>query len=389
MSQSTIMDSPKVENIIEKGDKLTFTLSGVDVSIANAIRRTILSAIPLYVFKTSPHEENKSNIIVNTSRLNNEIVKQRLSCIPICMTQSANIPLEEFILEVEKENDTDMMMYVTTKDFKLKHKDSGRYLNDNELTKIFPPYVTTKGTEYYIDFLRLRPRISDELPGEKIKLTCEISISTAREDAAFNLTAACSYGFTPDLLKIESVISQMTEKLKQSNATKDQIEFQINNYKALEAYRNVVKDSFDFIVETIGVYDNNQLMVKACSVIIREFEKLTSMCEKDELRIEVPATTISNCYDVILENEDYTIGNILNYIIYTIYYLNSKQLNYCGYKKMHPHDPDSVLRLGFSGEQRSRADVVNIIIHACSIADNRLRYIRENFVVKSGIRQTQ
>ena len=64
-------------------------------------------------------------------------------------------------------------------------------------------------------------------------------------------------------------------------------------------------------------------------------------------------------------------------------------MSYCGYKKMHPHDPDSVLRLGFSGEQRSKADVVNIITHACSIADNRLRYIRENFTIKSGVRSSQ
>jgi DNA-directed RNA polymerase alpha subunit len=62
---------------------LLFTLSGVNVSLANAIRRTILSDIPLIVFRTSPHEQNKANIILNTTRLNNEILKQRLSCIPI------------------------------------------------------------------------------------------------------------------------------------------------------------------------------------------------------------------------------------------------------------------------------------------------------------------
>ena len=194
---------------------------------------------------------------------------------------------------------------------------------------------------------------------------------------------------TSDLTTIESVITQMIAKLKESNATQDQIDFQVNNYKTLEAYRNVVKDSFDFIIETVGVYDNSQLMVKACSVIIRDFEKLISTCEKDELRIEKSITTISNCYDVILENEDYTIGNILNYIIYTIYYVNSKELNYCGYKKMHPHDPDSILRLGFSGEQSSKAEVKNMIVHASNITINTLRKIRENFTIKSGIRSSQ
>ena len=45
----------------DKDDALLFTLSGVNVSLANAIRRTILSDIPLVVFKTAPYEENKAN----------------------------------------------------------------------------------------------------------------------------------------------------------------------------------------------------------------------------------------------------------------------------------------------------------------------------------------
>ena len=70
---------PVVEKVSKKGDELSFTLSNVNVSVANSIRRTILSDIPTVVFKTAPYEENKSTILVNTSRLNNEIIKQLLS----------------------------------------------------------------------------------------------------------------------------------------------------------------------------------------------------------------------------------------------------------------------------------------------------------------------
>ena len=49
-----------------------------------------------------------------------------------------------------------------------------------------------------IDFVRLRPKISDELPGEKLHLTCEFSIGTAKEDGTFNVVSTCSYGFTLD-----------------------------------------------------------------------------------------------------------------------------------------------------------------------------------------------
>ena len=68
--------NPKVNNLTEKNDILTFTLSGINVSLANAVRRTILSDIPTVVFKTSPYEENDAIIISNTSRLHNEGIKQ-------------------------------------------------------------------------------------------------------------------------------------------------------------------------------------------------------------------------------------------------------------------------------------------------------------------------
>ena len=67
--------NPRIENVSEDNDILTFTLSGVNVSLANAIRRTILSDINLVVFRTTPYEANKANIMTNTTRLNNEILK--------------------------------------------------------------------------------------------------------------------------------------------------------------------------------------------------------------------------------------------------------------------------------------------------------------------------
>ena len=42
------------------GDMLSFTLSGVNVSLANALRRTMLSDIPLIVFRTTPNDKNKA-----------------------------------------------------------------------------------------------------------------------------------------------------------------------------------------------------------------------------------------------------------------------------------------------------------------------------------------
>ena len=105
---------------------LKFRISGINVSLANALRRIIISEIPTVVFRTTPHEENLANIEINTTRMNNEIIKQRLSCVPIHITDTA-FPIEDYVVEVEKKNDSDTIDYITTEDFKIK-KHKNRYL---------------------------------------------------------------------------------------------------------------------------------------------------------------------------------------------------------------------------------------------------------------------
>lgn len=372
--------SAKVEEFKEVDDTLTFTLKGVDVAYANALRRTILSDIPVFGFKTFPYEENRANIIVNTSRLNNEIVKQRLSCIPVCI-DDINIPVNNYLLEVDVENKTDTLMYVTTKDFKIKNLTTNQYLDEGDLRKIFPPFIPPTGKgEYFIDFLRLRPKISDEIPGERIKLTCEFSKVTAREDSMFNVTGTCSYGFTPDTEKINAELAIRQDQWEKDGKSKEEIKFESDNWVLLEGMRYVKKNSFDFILQTIGIYENSDIIIKACDVLVEKFQKQRTLLNNDEMQINPSQTTIENCYDVTLENEDYTIGNILNYQLYSIFYLDLKMLTYIGFKKMHPHDDDSVLRLAFADKTAGKSQVKILLIKVIDEAISTIKGISQNFV---------
>jgi DNA-directed RNA polymerase subunit L len=60
---------------------------------------------------------------------------------------------------------------------------------------------------------------------------------------------------------------------------------------------------------------------------------------------------MSNCFDIVLENEDYTIGKIIEYCMYAKFFdkeeKDGKVLSYCGFRKMHPHDPDSIIRVAY------------------------------------------
>ena len=355
--------SSRIENLKESDEVLTFTISGVDVSYINALRRTILSDIPIVCFKTTPYEENKANILANTTRLNNEILKQRLSCIPICI-KDIEIPIKNYIVEVDVENKTDTVLYVTTKDFKIRNLTTDTYLDEADLRKIFPAYIPPTGKgEYFIDFVRLRPKLSEELPGEKIKLTCALTTGTARDDGAFNVAGTCSYGCTPDDAKIVEELAKRKQKWADEGKSEANIDFEAANWKLLEGMRYVKRNSFDFILETVGIYENTEIIVKACQILMNKFVELKRILDKDELEIQPSDSTIENCYDVTLENEDYTIGNILNFELYDVYYRDLKKLSYVGFKKMHPHDTHSILRMGFI-EQTAGKDTVRQMLAA-------------------------
>jgi DNA-directed RNA polymerase alpha subunit len=335
--------NPVLDTFETNDDSFGFTLSGVNVSIANALRRTILSEIPIIVFRTSPNEKNKCNIISNTSRLNNEIIKQRLSCIPIHIKDIEEFPIKNYILEVNVENNTDNILFVTTENFIIKDLVSGKTLPTEQVREIFP---ADDITGYFIDFVRLRPKISDELPGEKIHLTCEFDIGNAKEDGMFNVVSTCSYGFTGDSAAQEAVLAKKIQTWKDEGKNEKEINFETDNWKLLEDKRIYKKDSFDFVVQSIGIYTNNEIVDIACRILIGKLAELDGLIEKDELEIKNANNTMSNCFDIILENEDYTIGKVLEYFLYTKFY-ETNILTYCGFKKMHPHDNYSIVRVSY------------------------------------------
>ena len=370
----------KVFDLKEEDGLMSFTISNIDVSYVNAIRRTILSDIPIVCFKTTPYEENKANILINTTRLNNEILKQRLSCIPICIPNLEDTPIKNYLLEVDVENKIDITVIVTTKDFNIKDISSNTYLDEGEQKKIFPPFIPPTGSgEYYIDFVRLRPRISDEIPGERIKFTCEFSVSAARDDSMFNVTGTCAYGCSPDQEKMAEQLEIRKQKWKDEDKKEAEIKFEAANWKLLEGLRYVKKNSFDFVLQTVGIYENEQIIIKASQILLQKLEVLKKSLMQDEVEIKASENTMENCYDITLENEDYTIGNILNYELYAIFYTDLKLLDYVGFKKLHPHDLNSLLRVALTDKTKSVSTVKTMLVKVIEEAITKIGGIKGCF----------
>ena len=332
-----------ITNIEEIKDILNFQINNIDISVINSLRRTILADVPIVVFKTFPYSENKCTIFENTSHLNNEIIKHRLSLIPIHITDKS-IPLENYKLELNVTNNTKTIKYVTTNDFKVKDTINDKYLSNADNERIFPP---NKITGDYIDFVRLKPNLADNIKGEKLHLTCEFSIGTSAENGAYNCVSICTYSNTCDTVKQNTIWSEKAKEL--SKDPDNDIDYEKKNWYLLEGLRHFIPNSYQFKLKSIGIYDNRSLIKVAIKQLIDKCNTFISDLrgESKSIFISESDNTLAHSYDIKLMNEDYTLGKVFEYLFYNMYYKGNKTINFCGFIVEHPHDDFCIIRIAF------------------------------------------
>lgn len=373
----------------ETDNTFKFTLAGLNVSLANALRRTIQDDIPVYVFNI-----DTCKVDVNTGRLHNEILKHRLQCIPIHSNVSVedwiidrpdhNI-FEKYVMELDVQNDGEQVMYVTTADFKIKNKATGRQLTSAEMERLFPK---DKITNSNIIFARLRPKISDSIPGEHLKLSCEFKISNAAENSAFTAVCCSVYGNTIDPEAADKAWESAESRLRDDAATRgesidqSEIDFQKKNFQILDRQRYFLKDSFDFNIESVGIYDPRELCKSACKILKYQFEKLADEIDSRDDLIHNSETTMENCFDFILEHGDYTIGKVIEFALYEKGFAikgAKKTFQFCGFRKLHPHDDHSIIRVSFIEKEAEKSWFKNHLINSCVDAANIFGAISSKF----------
>ena len=341
---------PSIRSLLDDSQNgLSFTLSNVDMSIANAIRRTILSDIDVVCILSDKYERNQVTIDVNTGRLHNEILKHRLSCIPIHIDgtkEEMELFCRDYMIKVDCRNDTNEMKIVTTEDFHVVNK----LTNVEFPTSIFPP---SKTTHRFIDFSRLRPKISETIAGEALKLSANFSISNAKDNSMYNVVSKCTYSNTIDSDKVGNKWKEMETEYRAKNLTDEEIKFEKKNFYILDGQRCFIENSFDFIIKGLDIFSNIKILKMSCESLIAKFNQLNDDLIVNNVPILRSETTMKNSFDIILVNEDYTIGKVLEYILYSKFYTpKNPTLNFCGFKKFHPHDAKSTIRISFVDEHK-------------------------------------
>lgn len=370
------MMNPKITINSEENNTLQFTLSNLHHSLANSLRRIALSDVPTLVFRTFPHNESKVDIIVNTTRLNNEILKQRIGCIPIHITDT-DFPYEEYVIECDKKNDGDLIVLCTTHDLKIKNISTDKYLSDTATREIFPPDPITGD---YIPITRLRPKLSENISGEQLQFNARLDIGTAKQDGMYNIVSTCAYGNTMDSVKANDVWNERKNQLQKDGVSEEDIDFEYRNWLLLDAKRITIPNSFEFTVESIGVFTNFAIMYKSCDIMIQKCKHFMELLESGDVEIKGNEnTTVNNEFVVTLKNEDYTLGNVLVYFLYEKYFVKDKTVSFVGFKVPHPHIPDSIIRIAFESVSSDKTTAIQYLTNAAQDVITTFTNIQENF----------
>ncbi len=347
------MQQVQIDNMNENMGRLTFNINNVHVSIANALRRTIMTNINTLVFRGFPHEENKIEFLKNTTKFNNEYLKQRISCIPIVNNDSLNFEnfVKNYEIVIDEENNSNEIKEVTTKDIKIRNKTTNQFQSIEFTKNIFPPDPISND---YILIAILYPNFNKENEdNEKLHIVADFDIGNAGENSCWNVVHHCAYEFTMNKPKIQEIAKTIEDPLKK------------DDFLLLDAQRYYLENKFLLSVESIGVFSNKELVYKACDYIISCFTLMNNDIRKNRIKsFEQTETNPENGKGMLhlkiqneqdgyfslykeeeffvftLKKDDYTIGKQIEYYFYEKY---ENEVSFVGFKKKHPTEKEAYI----------------------------------------------
>jgi len=342
------------------GNSFQFQLTGTNVSIANAIRRTLLADIPTLVL-----DSNTCVVYKNTTRLNSELLKQRLGQIPVFISdvEEQRMAVDQYELVIQTKNETPEVVMITTNDFQIRKKPDSTPLPPEQLAAIFP---LNPITHMPIDFGRMRGKIAGFIPAEELDLTCLFKIDTASTDGGYSVVSKATYQCTIDEQAAALAEQQYIAKQREENREnmtdielEEYIQYKTTDFKLLDRNRYYKKDSFDFHVVSIGVYSPVVLVRMACDILIRKMQEILDLIQTNQLKIDVFPDYF---YEITIPNDTFTLSKLIEFGLLHLYFQPETApsiLSFCAVKRSHPHSPCSVLRMATTTSSTSD-DVVNM-----------------------------
>tara|TARA_B100000795_G_C22803805_1_gene443527 strand:+ start:4228 stop:5400 length:1173 start_codon:yes stop_codon:yes gene_type:complete len=359
---------------------LKFHVEHTDSSFLNAIRRIMMGQVPTIGFRTEYGKESDIKILKNTAALHNEFLAHRLSLLPIHYnyTKIDEFDSNKLLFILQKKNNTNRIMDVTTEDIDVKDisKDPHVIMPKTFRDTLFPRDTITGD---YILINKLKPSksgMSDE--GEELDITMKATIGTGNEHALFCPTCVAIFSNVEDPEKVEigfqSLIDKKNSKRTGNPLTKEEIDKERRSFNILDAARHFFTDErgepnkFEFVIETDERIPSHIILLTALDIFKNHITKFSENV-KDKEKIEIyNSNCIMNSYDLVIEDEDYTLGYLLQYYIYKLYKnVETPVVNYIASNVPHPLENKLVFRVGMVETSTNPEALRTLFVNTCEV----------------------
>lgn len=346
-----------------KSNVATFTITGITNRIGNAIRRTIEADLQVVVLQNI-------QIGKNTTKFANEFIEHRIKSMPVHIKNNGKFPLHQYMVQVQLLNLSDNIMNVTTKDFKIKNIESNTFIEDEDQEKIFP-ITNIAGIDIGYPFLTyLKPGISSKYEGECLEFTA--TFGTDFSKGPYKTTSNVVMINTPDNDQVKEAWKEKEATLKKD----ENFELIKNDWHTLDAQRYFVPNSFDFKIESIGVYKPLDLVKISIDILIEKFNVLKTKMANQEIMVELTECTMENAFDILLENQTETIGEFLAIVWFNLLFEIEKSCTFVSCVRTHVHNPNLILRVAFDPSSFSEQKISTDFQKVCNKSIEILEQIK-------------
>lgn len=372
-----------ITEITQDKGSLQFILAGsyeegLDKSIVNAIRRTLLSEIPTVAFDTDEEAVRKDlKMVTNHSSLHNEMLLHRFSLIPLALDPDTF--LKQYLFECHVKHDkpepfrfvtsNDMNIYPLTRDLQERvenYLDEGvdteeseakrlleildeispdNYQLDKPLTQkekdvILRPFEF-RGNKHYC-FLNELKHTGTEGVHQEIHCFGSPSVKSGSHHSRYQAVSQASYSFVRDEALVQSTLEAQLSAKQIANEDKDAY---TRNFMLGEAGRYFKRDrnnepnEYLFKLKALHYWSSEQLFSKALELLIDRCEDLKRsfllLLQEKTSPITVKQEN-DHSYVFTLNHQTHTAGSLLQSHLSRTCIDKESLLLSCGYKQPHP-----------------------------------------------------
>ena len=374
---------PKITDVENVDGELRFVISGdddygFDKSLANAIRRVLLTDIPTVGFNLYQDGENNDlTMTVNNSSLHNEMLLHRIALMPLYINPINYMKNHLFMCKVKHEG-VEPFKFVSMNDVEIYPLKSGfqeridhyfdesydmspddervlkeqlstvnidnydlkKPLSQKKKDEIYRPFKF-RGNTHYCLITELKTTNTEDTYQE-IQFYGSPSVGFGYQDAKFQGVSQATYSFQIDETMVNEVLKN---KISKEDILEEERESYERKFRLSESERYFYRDntgeanSYNFSIKSNHYFDSEYLFKMSIDILIQKCENL-KLEFIQFLKEETSRVSVENDKEYIyryeVEGESHTLGNLIQSHMMRYSVNDESIIHLIGYKKPHP-----------------------------------------------------